>query len=228
MSPASCLTARKVEDEAGRQRALEVLEAVYHGEKQWVSDPEKVFAASDLSNPAVSWFLAELNDRPVGVTRMLFEIPIELYDEYGFQLVDGGIDVHQFVRNHKIAEIGRFAVIPRFRRRIRIAVLLMRAATTETVERGFSHLITDVFEGEVTSPYHFHQSVLGFETVATHEVGELRFNGRRITMLLDLREAYQRHRRRKNWIHRHITSNWSEQMVQRLPAPLAAGNAPQP
>jgi hypothetical protein len=104
----------------------------------------------------------------------------------------------------------------------------MRAATTETVERGFSHLITDVFEGEVTSPYHFHQSVLGFETVATHEVGELRFNGRRITMLLDLREAYQRHRRRKNWIHRHITSNWSEQMVQRLPAPLAAGNAPQP
>jgi len=228
MSPKSQLTARKIEDEAGRQLALEVLETVYRAEKQWVAEPEAVFSADDLSNPAIAWFLAELNGRPVGVTRVLFEIPFGLYEEYGFQLVDGGIDVQEFVRTHRIAEIGRFAVIPRFRRRIRIAAILMRAATTETVERGYTHLITDVFEGEATSPYHFHKSVLGFQTVATHEIGELRFKGRRITMLLDLRDAYQRLGRGRNWIFRYITGSWNEQMVQKLLAPAAAGGPQQP
>lgn len=222
MSPASSLTARRVEDEAGRQRALEVLAAVYHGEKQWVAEAETVFPASDLDNPAISWFLAEIDGQPVGVTRMLFDIPFELYEAYGFELVDGGFDVQEFVRNNRIAEIGRFAVIPSFRNRIRIAVLLMRSATTETVERGFTHLITDVFEGEPTSPYHFHKSVLGFVTVATHEVGELKFKGRRITMLLDLHAAYERYRRGKGWLFRYIASSWDEQRMRRPAAPLPA------
>jgi ribosomal protein S18 acetylase RimI-like enzyme len=227
MSPKNSLTAGKIVSAEGRAKALRVLGAVYRGEKKWVTEAESVFPATDLDNPAVSWFLAELGGRPVGVTRVLYEIPLGLYEEYGFERVEGGIDVGEFVRNHRIAEIGRFAVLPRFRRRIRIAAILMRTATTETVDRGFTHLITDVFEGEATSPYEFHKSVLGFQTVATHEVGELRFEGRRITMLLDLRDAYERLKRGKSWIFRYVAGGWNEQMVQKLMAPAAAGGGPQ-
>ncbi|MDX1501674.1 MAG: GNAT family N-acetyltransferase [Thermoanaerobaculia bacterium] len=220
------LTAAKVTDERSREHALAVLEEVYRGEKHWVTRPEEIFPEEDLENPAISWFLARMGSRPVGVTRVLYEIPVALYNEYQFELVDGDIDVEAFIRDNRIAEIGRFAVVPGYRRRIRIAAILMRAATTETVERGFTHFITDVFEGEPNSPYHFHKGVLGFRTVATHEVGELRFQGRRITMLLDIRDAYLRLRQGKNWIFRYITESWSDQLIQKLMTPVVRAQRP--
>jgi 1-acyl-sn-glycerol-3-phosphate acyltransferase len=115
-----------------------------------------------------------------------------------------------------MTEIGRFAIVPRYRRNLLIAVALMRAATRETVECGFTHYITDVFEDDPHSPYHFHTMVMGFDPVATHERGELACASRRITMILDLKAAYQRLRRRKSWIFRSLTKDWDEQLHARL------------
>ena len=210
------LTVRKIEDEATRDGALEVLHTVYQGEKDWVNDLDAFFPKADLENPNVAWFLASIDDEPIGVTRVLYEIPFELYKAYGFELTEGGIDVEAFVRNNRIAEVGRFAVVPKHRKKVLVAAILMRAAATETVERGFTHFITDVFETDPNSPYKFHQRILGFRTVATHNIGELKHMGRRITMLLDLRDAFHTMRKRNGWIFRYITQGWSDRLVGQL------------
>ncbi|MEM6796376.1 MAG: GNAT family N-acetyltransferase [Acidobacteriota bacterium] len=210
------LTVRKVEDAEARDLALQVIETVYRTEKGWVREPEDIFPSGDLEHPSISWFLAERGERPVGVSRVLYEIPFDLYGEYQFQLVDPKIDVEAFVRNNKIAEIGRFAVVPEYRKNILVAAILMRAAATETVERKFTHFITDVFESDPNSPYEFHKRILGFETVATHDHGELKTHSKRITMLLDLAVAYQRLKSGRNWIFRYITEGWSDAIDDRL------------
>lgn len=212
------LTVRKVTDEASRDAALVVLESVYRTEKGWIEKLEEIFPEEDLDNPAVSWFLAERLGQPVGVTRVLYEIPVELYQKYQFDLVNPDLDVQAFVENNRIAEVGRFAVVPEYRKKILVAAILMRAAATETVERRFTHLITDVFDADPNSPYQFHRRILGFEIVATHEHGELRMRSKRITMLLDLRDAYRRLKEGKNWIFRYITQGWNEQIVEQLSA----------
>jgi len=210
------LSVRKIEDEEARERGLEVLSEVYQAEKGWVAEREKLLAVEDVGSDKVSWFLAERKGEPLGVTRVLYELPTELYQAYGFQLVDPAIDVEAFLANNRIAEVGRFAVVPKYRKQILVAAILMRAATTETIERGFTHFITDVFENDPNSPYKFHRKILGFETVATHEVGELGHVGRRITMLLDFKAAYQRMSKSRNWIFRFITEGWNDQMFDQL------------
>lgn len=210
------LSVRKVEDRAAREKALEVLAEVYRDEKRWVLERDRLLPEADLESEHVSWYLAELEGRPLGVTRVLYQLPTELYRAYGFQLVDPTIDVEAFLRHHRIAEVGRFAVVPEYRNQILVAAILMRAATVETLERGFTHFITDVFESDPNSPYKFHQRVLGFETVATHERGEIGHVGRRITMLLDLKAAFQRMRQGRSWIFRYITQGWNHQLLDRI------------
>ena len=212
------LTVRKVTDAASREAALVVLESVYRTEKGWIRELEEIFPEDDLENPAVSWFLAERSGQPVGVTRVLYEIPVELYQKYQFELVNPGLDVEAFVKANRIAEVGRFAVVPEYRKKILVAAILMRAAATETVERRFTHFITDVFDADPNSPYQFHRRILGFEIVATHDHGELQMHSKRITMLLDLRDAYRRLKSGKNWIFRYITQGWNEQIVEQLSA----------
>lgn len=221
MSLREQLRCQKVEDSAARDQALSVLASVYQTEKSWVADLDSFFPASDLGDEDISWFLATRDERPVGVTRVMYAIPLDLYSHYEFDLVDPNLDPEAFVRDHRIAEVGRFAVIPEYRKRILVAAILMRAAATETIERGFTHFITDVFETDPNSPLKFHQRILGFQTVATHSVGELNYLGRRITMLLDLRDAYDRLRKRNNWIFRYITHGWNERLIRRLaPSPV--------
>ena len=88
----------------------------------------------------------------MGVLRVLYNPPLELYKEYGFEKLDNGLDVESFVKDHKIAEIGRFAVIPAYRSMMLVVAGLMRAASRDTIERGYSHYVTDIFEGEKHSP----------------------------------------------------------------------------
>jgi len=73
------------------------------------------------------------------------------------------------------------------------------------VERGYTHFITDVFDGDLHSPYHFHTRVLGFERIGTHQVGELDCRQVRIILLLDLVRAYKRMRARPNRVFHEFT-----------------------
>lgn len=217
MNKSEDLKVGKVDSAESRQRALAVLREVYAAEKGWVQSPEQVLPESDLGNPALCWFLAEKEGRPVGVTRVLYELPRNLYQTYELKMVHPGIDIEAFLSRHRLAEVGRFAVIPEERQNIRIAAILMRAATTETVERGFTHFITDVFEADPNSPYQFHKRILGFEVVATHDHGEMQVKSRRITMLLDLRAAFKRLSISRSWIYRFITQG-NDRLMQALSA----------
>ena len=114
------------------------------------------------------------------------------------------------MRRHRIAEVGRFAVVAEERGNLLLAAALMRAATEEMVARGYTHLITDVFEDDPHSPLGFHTRVMGFEPVATHECGELNCDSRRITLVLDLKSSYKRLKARGNWVFRHLTADWPD------------------
>jgi hypothetical protein len=208
----------RVKDESDRQQAVAVLRATYHLEKHWIEDEEHFCPESDLANEAVSWFVVRVDDQPVGVLRVLYDPPLNLYNEYGFKLIVPNLDIERFVREHRIAEIGRFAVLPEYRRYIVVVIALMRAASMDTVTRGYTHYITDIFEGELHNPYQFHTRVMGFQPVATHDVGELNCPNRRITMILNLKSAYQRLRTSRNWVFRFLTDGWNEKLHQQLMA----------
>ncbi len=206
----------RIENENGRQLALEVMRAIYRDEKNWVQADEKLVAREEITDPAISWFVVLSDGRPAGVLRVLYEPPLDLYQTYGLKFVNQGLDIEALLRRSRIAEIGRFAVLPEHRRSVLVAVALMRAAARETVERNFSHYITDVFEGEKHSPYEFHTRVMGFQLIATHDTGELNCPNRRLTMLLDIRSAYQRLRQEKSWAFRYLTEGWEPQLHERM------------
>lgn len=212
----SKIRVKRVETPADREAALGVLRATYQREKRWVRQAESQILDSDLGSDIVSWFLAHRTTEPAGVLRVHYAPPVDQYRAYGVRVLRPGIDVDSFLRTNRLAEIGRFAIVPQFRRNLLISVALMRAATRETVERGFTHFITDVFENDPHSPYGFHTRVMGFDPVATHDQGELQCASRRITMILDLKAAYQRLRQRKGWIFRALTSDWDEGLHRRL------------
>ena len=206
----------RVEAPATREDALKVLRGTYQDEKGWVEQAESQLPDTDLASPQVSWFVAYRGREPAGVLRVYYEPPVAQYRAYNVTLLDRGLDVDRFLADNRIAEIGRFAITSRYRRNLLIAVALMRAATRETVERGFTHYITDVFEDDPHSPYGFHTRVMGFAPVATHEHGELNCRSRRITLILDLKAAYNQLRRRQSWIFRTLTADWDEGLHRRL------------
>jgi hypothetical protein len=206
----------RVDDTQTRQDALAVLGATYRDEKGWVEQAESQLPEIDLANPQVSWFVVYRGREPAGVLRVYYDPPVAQYRAYHVTLLNRELDVDRFLTTNRIAEIGRFAICPRYRRNLLIAVALMRAATRETVERGFTHYITDVFESDPHSPYGFHTRVMGFAPVATHEHGELHCKSRRITLILDLKAAYHHLRRRQSWIFRSLTADWDEGLHRRL------------
>jgi hypothetical protein len=210
------LRVTRITDEAGRQKALRVMRSTYRDEKNWISADDKLVSLEELQEKGVSWFVAEQEGEPVGVLRVLYEPPLDLYAAYGFKLVARDIDLDAFIRHNRIAEIGRFAVVPSQRGNVLVSAALMRGAVSETVRRSYSHYITDVFEGEEHSPFNFHTRVLGFQVVATHDVGELNCPNRRITMVLDLKQCYLRLRASRSWLFRYLTDTWSEEMHRAL------------
>lgn len=206
----------RVEDDHGRNLALEVMRATYRDEKQWIRQDEKLVSSADHEASGVSWFVVLAESRPVGVLRVLYEVPLEEYRAYGFQMRSRGFDLEGFLKQNRIAEIGRFAVLPEFRRNLLAVVALMRAAVADTIHRGWTHYITDIFEGEQHNPHGFHTRVMGFQEVATHDVGELNCPNRRITMVLDLSQSYRRLRQQNNWIFRYLTEGWTPDMHRAL------------
>ena len=67
-----------------------------------------------------------------------------------------------------------------------VAAALMRAATDAVLARGYTHLVTDVFEDDRHTPFGFHTRVIGFCPVATPDAGGLHCRSRQITLVLDI------------------------------------------
>jgi hypothetical protein len=59
---------------------------------------------------------------------------------------------------------------------------------------------------------------MGFQPVATRDVGELQCRSRRITLVLQLRAAYKRLNRQGNWLYRFFTVGWEDTLHRRLAA----------
>jgi GNAT superfamily N-acetyltransferase len=212
------ISVRRVADQVTRRDALAVLRATYQQEKSWVENAAEQIPLTDLQRSDISWFAAYVQDQAAGVLRVCYDPPIGQQATYQIKLLDKSLDVKAFFRQNRVAEIGRFAVVPRFRRHMITAVALIRVAVEETIRRGYTHYITDVFEDDPHSPYQFHVRVMGFKPVATHETGELCCHSRRITLILDLQAAYQRLQARNNWIFRFLTADWDKLLHQRLQA----------
>jgi hypothetical protein len=210
--------AERICDETGRAAALGVLRATYQSEKGWIVDPAHQLPASDLQRPDITWFLVRLEGEPVGVLRTHYDPPLLQYAKYGLKLIDQRIDIEKFIKHNRIAEVGRFAIVAPHRNNVLLAVALMRASTEEVVARGYTHLVTDVFEDDPHSPLGFHTRVMGFLPVATHDHGELNCKSRRITLLLDLKLTYRRLRARGNWVYRYLTARWPDAFHRRLAA----------
>ena len=210
------ITARRVIDETDRRRAVEILASTYHREKHWVTDPAAQIPAGDLERSDIAWFIAAPGDCAAGTLRVWYDPTYTQYAAYGLKLLDPALRIEEFMRRNRIAEVARFAVKAEFRGKLMIAAALMRAATEEAVARGYTHLVTDVFEDDPHSPYHFHTKVLGFLPVATHDVGELHCRSRRITLVLDIKLAYQRMGKSGNWLFRYLTRTWDDSLHRRL------------
>jgi hypothetical protein len=206
---------RRVKSEAERQQVIEVLRQTYAGEKGWIAEPETQIPTEDLERDTIAWFVTTMGGEPVGVLRILFDPPIEQYAKYSLKLIDPTFKVDELLQGSRIAEVGRFAVVARRRGRFTVATSLMRAAFAEIIARGYTHLVTDVFEDDPHSPYGFHTRVIGFKPIATHEVGELRSRSRRITMVLDMRAGYSRLKGHSRWLFQNLTLGWTERMHQK-------------
>ena len=103
----SDLQVSRIIDEGGRRKALEVMRSTYRDEKHWISSDDKLVSLEELQDDSVAWFVAEQEGAPVGVLRVLYAPPLDLYAAYGFKLVAKNIDLDAFIRDNRIAEIGR-------------------------------------------------------------------------------------------------------------------------
>lgn len=212
------VVAQRVGDACGRAKVIAVLAATYQREKNWVAEAASQFPLADVGRGDTAWFLAEADGRPAGVVRLLYDPPLADYARHGLRMLDPAIRVEDFIGRKGLAEVGRFAVLPGCRRHVLVAATLMRAVTIDSLERGVTHLVTDVFVDDAHSPYGFHTRVLGFHPVATHDTGELNSRSRRITLLLDIAAACSRLRRSNHWFYRYLTSMLPERLQQGLAA----------
>lgn len=207
---------RSVED---RLAALEVVRAVYLEEKAWIRNLDAEIPIEDvLGCTRFTWFLALVDGRPAGLIRLQEDPSIVIPPELE-PVFEKDIDLEKIAANTRLAEIGRFMIVPDFRRSIVVAIRLMQAAVRFAVVAGATHLLTDVFENDPHSPLQFHTRVLGFERIGTHRFGELNCASRRIILVLDIAAAYHRLKVRDNKVFREIAAGLADLLDRR---PLAA------
>ena len=193
----------KILTAADRERGLAVVETVYLQEKQWIQSVGTEIPSDAPERQDQSWFLVSVEGEPAGVIRLVYDPPLDLPAEYGVTL-EPGVDVDRLRRQGLFVDIGRFMIVPRYRRNIRVVLRLMRAAILEVVDRGYTHFLTDVFEDDPHSPLRFHTQVLGFEPIATHRYGELACASSRILLILDIARAWRRLKDRDNKVWKEL------------------------
>jgi len=222
----SAIAAKKVLSGADREKALMVIEAVYRREKKWIADASAELppapradnadnAGDALGSAGRSWFLVTVDGRPAGVIRLVYDPPLELPAELGVTL-EPDVDLEGLKRRGRFVDIGRFMIVPRYRRNIRVALRLMRVAIVEVVERGYTHFLTSVFADDPHSPLGFHTRVLGFERIGSHRTGELACASVRILLILDIARAYLRLKRRRNLVWKELAASVRDTMERRL------------
>lgn len=123
--------------------------------------------------------------------RLTYDPGFAMPSAAGLEL-DPGIDLAELARSGRFVEVGRLMIAPAFRARANVVLALMRAALAEVVVRGYTHLLTVVFEDDPHSPYGFHTRILGFERIGSHRHGELACASRRIILTLDIARAFER------------------------------------
>jgi hypothetical protein len=215
------VTVRRVESYRDREAALQVIEEVYRNEKGWIADFRGEIPEDAGERRDESWYLVEAGGEPAGAIRLLYDPELELPAEYGVEL-EPGIDLEGLRRAGRFVDVGRFMILPRFRKDVRVALELMKAAIREVVERGYTHFVTDVFESDPHSPLRFHTRVLGFERIGTHRTGELACESVRVLLILDIARAYQRLKQRGNRVFRELGEGLGERLSPAAEAlPLA-------
>ena len=214
----SFVAARKVLTPGDREEALSVVEAVYLQEKRWIRDTGSEIPADVAKCQDQSWFLVTVEGTPAGVIRLVYDPALEIPAELGVSL-EPGIDLETLKRRGRFVDIGRFMIVPRHRRNLRVVMRLMRAAILEVVSRGYTHFLTDVFEDDPHSPYQFHTRVLGFERLGTHRYGELACASARTILILDIARAYRQLKKKENKVFKELGEGLGEMVETRLLAP---------
>jgi hypothetical protein len=204
----------RVSTDVDRVAARAVFETVYVTEKGWSAPSEDPLAPE----PDVSWLLARVRGEPAGLLRLRYDPPVEFPPGDGAVLRDD-VDWAAVARRARLVDVGRFMITPTHRRRPKVALRLMGAAVTELVDRGYTHLVTDVFEGERHSPLDFHVRVLGFEVIGWHDHGELNERRRRLVLLLDIDRAYRALRQRRAPVVQMLIGDARDELEARLQRP---------
>jgi hypothetical protein len=215
MKVRSVISARKILDSDDREAALAVVEAVYRREKRWIADAGAEVPPDAGGFTDRSWFLVTVDGQPAGVIRLVYDPPLELPAELGVTL-EPEADLEGLKRRGRFVDVGRFMIVPRYRRNIRVALGLMRAAIVEVVGRGYTHFLTSVFADDPHSPLGFHTRVLGFERIGSHRTGELACASVRILLILDITRAYLRLKQRRNRVFRDLGEGVREVIEGRL------------
>jgi len=209
------ITTEKILSEKAKQDALVVIETVYIKEKKWIQSSKEEILKEIVCDNTFSWFLTRVNDKPAGVLRLFYDPPLEMPKDFEVTL-NSEIDLKKLSENARFVEIGRFMILPKYRRNVLVALRLMREAIKEVVERDYTHFITDVFEGEPNSPFHFHTKILGFEVIGKHLHGELNCSLTRIILTLDILKAYKRIKEKRNKIYRLLSDDVRELLEKKL------------
>ncbi|WLT31107.1 hypothetical protein [Geothrix sp. PMB-07] len=205
----------KVRTQRDVRDAARVLEDVFQREKGWIQSAEHQIPTDIAQNPKVSWFLARAGGLPVGLLRLVYDPALELPPEC-LPTFEAGVDLQAMAASGRFVEIGRFMIRQEYRRDVTIALRLMRKAAREVVERDYTHFLTDVFENEPNSPFHFHTRILGFEVVGRHVHGELHCNYTRIILVLNILKAYKKFRQSKSAVYATITRGFRRLMNRKL------------
>ncbi len=214
---------KKIMDAETRRLALEVIKEVYFDDKKWIHSVESEIPEDIADSTQYSWFLATVNGKPSGVLRLQYDPTLEFPSEYKVTL-NRDIDIKKVLETCRFVDIGRFMILPRYRKNVFVALRLMGIALGEVVQRDYTHFITDVFEGEVNSPLKFHTNVLGFEVIGNHMHGELNCSLTRIILTLDILKAYGKLKERRNRIYRVLTTSVKELLDRKLAMSKTAGH----
>ena len=211
----SSVTVSKIITPCDRIGAISVIEEVFVREKQWIDGVHDQIPEAPGADDGCSWFLARVGGTPAGVMRLFYDPSFDLPEAFQVSL-EPGIDLDEVKSSGRFAEIGRFMILPRYRRQYLVALRLMRAATAEVIERGYTHFITDVFEDDAHSPLNFHTRVLGFEVIGRHLFGELNCSSTRIILTLDILKLYNRIKDNRSRIYQELVDGLCMAFGRRL------------